>query len=341
MSQQQQHHHYQQHQSEGGRSVESAPSSFGIEQRMAQLLVSTQQNPIPIQQQQQQQQQQHRPKQLITPLVTGQRPYDELGKPPQNPRPFERPQYGKGRRCEVLCYNPLDDSHSQLKNVLLRDPPISGDLGGRVEENSTNRSNNRLFPGSVGSPNQSTNKNNNTMCAYYPSPFKEPIKTIMGHVEICNVLERIQRQRDDDFDDDDESDSSIDDEDDIVFQWTDRLVAVKVNSLATMERLRGKHAEDPFKEIAAMQLIGTTHPHVLGCIDALYDGKNLNVVMPYCDSGDLFQLLQDTQEYNAKLDDPNSPPGLSEGQSRYWFRQLMSGVQHMHSEAGVCHRYVY
>ena len=105
-----------------------------------------------------------------------------------------------------------------------------------------------------------------------------------------------------------------------------------------MDELRGRHAEDPMKEIAAMQLIGTFHPNVLGCIDALYDGQNLNVIMPYCNSGDLFQLLQDIQESNATI--PNSPPGLSEGQCRYWFRQIIKGIQYLHTESGVCHRYV-
>lgn len=232
-----------------------------------------------------------------------QRPFDMLGRPPADPIPFDRPRFQRGRRDDVLCYNATDDSHTQLRNVLFRD---FRDGDSQVQ------------------------------FAYYPTPYKVPIRTIMGHVEICIVLERCKRHKDDDDDDDDNDDSSCDDEDDIVFQWTERKVAVKVNSCATMERLRGRHAEDPLKEIASMQLIGTQHENVLGCIEALFDGQNLNVVMPYCDSGDLFQLLQDTQENNSGV--PDAPPGLSEGQARYWFRQVMKGVQYLHSDCGICHR---
>ena len=157
----------------------------------------------------------------------------------------------------------------------------------------------------------------------------------MGHVEICLVLERCRRRGDeDDSAGEGGTCSSSDDEeeDDIVFQITDRRVAVKVNYSDQMQRLRTRHAEDPLKEIAAMQLIGDSHRNVLGCMEVLFDGHNLNVVMRYCDSGDLFQLLQEGLE----LDD-GAAPGMSEGRARYWFRQLIAGLCHLHS-VGVCHR---
>lgn len=77
------------------------------------------------------------------------------------------------------------------------------------------------------------------------------------------------------------------------------------------------------------------HPNVLGCHDVLFDGRNLNVVMRYCDSGDMFQLLQETQLANT---DMNQPPGMSEPQARYWFRQIVSGMQYLHRQVGICHR---
>ena len=158
----------------------------------------------------------------------------------------------------------------------------------------------------------------------------------MGHVEICRVLERCRRQNDDD-DNDDTDDSScdgmIDDEDDeIVFQWTNRNVAVKVNYADRMDRLRDRHAENPLQEISAMQLLGSDPVHVLGAQEVLFDGQNLNIVMRFCDNGDLFQLLQDRQNR------PGHPtPGLSEGEARFWFRQLIKGVVFLHSK-GICHR---
>ena len=157
----------------------------------------------------------------------------------------------------------------------------------------------------------------------------------MGHVEICRVLERCTRQKDDDDDDTDESscEGMMEDEDDeIVFQWTKRNVAVKVNYSDRMDRLRDRHAENPLQEIAAMQLLGTDPVHVLGAQEVLFDGQNLNIVMRFCDNGDLFQLLQDRQNRPDHL-----TPGLSEGEARFWFRQFMKGVAFLHSK-GICHR---
>jgi serine/threonine protein kinase len=39
-------------------------------------------------------------------------------------------------------------------------------------------------------------------------------------------------------------------------------------------------------------------------------------------------MLQDSQERGA---------GFSEPEARFWFRQIMDGVKHLHSK-GVCHR---
>ena len=156
----------------------------------------------------------------------------------------------------------------------------------------------------------------------------------MGHVEICRVLERCTRQKDDDDDTDESScEGMMEDEDDeIVFQWTKRNVAVKVNYSDRMDRLRDRHAENPLQEIAAMQLLGIDPVHVLGAQEVLFDGQNLNIVMRFCDNGDLFQLLQDRQNRPDHL-----TPGLSEGEARFWFRQLMKGVAFLHSK-GICHR---
>lgn len=161
--------------------------------------------------------------------------------------------------------------------------------------------------------------------AYWSVPGKEYIKTIMGYVQICHVLRRCTT---DESESESENDSEIED-DDIVFQLTDQYVAVKVNNCKTMESLRNRHAEDPLKEIAAMQWIGNEHPHVIGCFDVLFDGVNINVVMPFCTHGDLFGMLQINQRAASK--------GMDEDQARLIFRQLMSGIQHLQRK-GICHR---
>lgn len=242
------------------------------------------------------------------------RPFDSLG-PPSDPIAFPQARYFYGKRDNVLVYNSKSASHDYLKDVLFRDFSRSAFAGGGDDADHQVKE------------------------AYWKVPNKSPIKTIMGHVEICRVLERCDKDNSDRDDDDHSEESSCDDEgeDDIVFQWTERLVAVKVNYCQRMDELRNKHAEDPLKEIAAMQLIGGNHPNVLGCQDVLFDGKNLNVVLNYCDSGDLFQLLQEVQSSRSGESLEEDPPGLTEGEARYWFRQIVSGIHHLHA-VGVCHR---
>jgi serine/threonine protein kinase len=157
----------------------------------------------------------------------------------------------------------------------------------------------------------------------------------MGHVEFCRVLERLvgNNGRGDDDDSSIEDDGEGED-DGIVFRWTDRRVAVKVNYVDRMDEYRGRHAEDPLQEIAAMQLLGETPVNILGANEVLFDGQNLNVVMRFCQNGDLFQLIQEAQNRPHPIP---GVPGLTEGEARHWFRQVMNGVQYMHKH-GICHR---
>ena len=252
------------------------------------------------------QQQQQRPVALVTPNPNRHRPYDTIkaAGPPAKPIDFERARFERGRRADVLVYIEQTGQHQQANNVLFRDFSREfGDMDGglsRVKQ------------------------------AYWPLPNKEKIRTIMGHVEICIVLTRCVSSQSDNDDSSSSSDSDCggEEDEDIVFQLTDRYVAVKVNYSSKMEELRGRHAEDPLKEIAAMQLIGNSHPNVMGVLEVLFDGNNLNVVMPYCGSGDLFQLLNDAQSQGR---------GFSEPTARYWFKQILSGMQYLQSK-GICHR---
>eukprot|EP00523_Entomoneis_sp_CCMP467_P007490 CAMPEP_0168742230 /NCGR_PEP_ID=MMETSP0724-20121128/12927_1 /TAXON_ID=265536 /ORGANISM="Amphiprora sp., Strain CCMP467" /LENGTH=498 /DNA_ID=CAMNT_0008789769 /DNA_START=173 /DNA_END=1669 /DNA_ORIENTATION=+ len=269
---------------------------------------------------------------LYTPQTTDVRPWDgwiEAG-PPADPIPFDPPIIHRGRRVTVVCYIPATGGHERLPQVLLSDePPTSSSRRGGRPANSSSSA---------------------EEVAYYPIPHKKPIKTIMGHVEICAVLKRCRNDEDTSLEEDDDEDEAIvlthlhgggaaaDDDEDVVFELTDEFVAVKVNYDAKMRKLRGRHAEDPLKEIAAMQLIGNEHPHVLGCRDVLYDAgtQTLNVVLRYCPHGDLFQMLQDFQGNNSSDNDDGSP-GLTEPQARYWFRQILLGLKHLR-DLGICHR---
>lgn len=220
-----------------------------------------------------------------------QRPFDiiESHGAPQNPLPFGKPKVERGRRDTVLVWT--NESHQQCHDVLFR------------EGRSLN-------------------------IAYWSIPHKEPIKTIMGHVQICLVLKRCASDADSE-DEESENEVSSDDEEDVVFQFTKEYVAIKVNYCDRMESLRNKHAEDPMKEIAAMQWIGNEHRNVLGCREVLFDGRNINVVLPFCRDGDLFEMLQVSQKLAV--------PGLPEERARFYFRQIILGLQHLQRK-GICHR---
>jgi serine/threonine protein kinase len=217
----------------------------------------------------------------------------------------------RGRRETFLVFDERTQQHIEAENCLFRTPTRGrGDAAlGSVSE------------------------------AYWPIPGRQPMKTIMGHVEFCYVITRSTSGRNgggNNNSDDDSSiysdDSSSDDDDiaddDIVFSLTRRLVAVKVNYGRMIEHYRGRHAEDPLQELACMLLVGNEHPHIMGVIDHMVDSGNLNVVMPYANNGDLFEMLQRAEQTGSRW---------PEDRARFWFRQLIEGVRHLH-DTGVCHR---
>lgn len=103
----------------------------------------------------------------------------------------------------------------------------------------------------------------------------------------------------------------------IVWEIVGRHVAIKMVEWSRVHQARGRLLEDPVKEIAAMQLIGTDHPHVLGSMEVLQDDEFLFSIMPYAKGGDLFgYVVRDTELRGGE-------GGMSEPVARYWFRQLL------------------
>jgi serine/threonine protein kinase len=75
------------------------------------------------------------------------------------------------------------------------------------------------------------------------------------------------------------------------------LVAIKKQSLAKIKyHVDRGHHENPYTAISRMQTIGDD-VHVLGCIEALTDNKNLYTIMRYCDGGIMDMLLDDDGEH--------------------------------------------
>lgn len=169
---------------------------------------------------------------------------------------------------------------------------------------------------------------------------------IYGSVRLCVVLKRQETVHPDEMsasvssggsrldcscDDDWERDSGTDfDAGSEVWEVTDEIVVVKVSSWAKMRNLRGRHLEDPIKEVAALQLLGNYHPNIMGSIEVLQDDRYLYSVMRYCSGGDLYGEVMNNLE-------PSDTVRLNESRARIWFRQLLSGLEHLQKK-GACHR---
>lgn len=123
----------------------------------------------------------------------------------------------------------------------------------------------------------------------------------------------------------------------IVWEITGDLVAIKQVEWRRVHAMRGRLLEDPIKEIAAMQLIGSEHPNVLGSVEVLQDNEHLWSVMPFCRGGDLFGVVLEVAERRQANEAELGSGGMLEPVARYWFRQLLFGLHYLQSR-GICHR---
>ncbi|KAL3777795.1 hypothetical protein HJC23_003568 [Cyclotella cryptica] len=123
----------------------------------------------------------------------------------------------------------------------------------------------------------------------------------------------------------------------IVWEITNKHVAIKQVEWRRVHAMRGRLLEDPIKEIAALQLIGNDHPNVLGSSEVLQDNEYLYSVMPFCRGGDLFGIVLAAAEERQANEELEGAGGMSEPVARYWFRQLLFGLHYLQSK-GICHR---
>mmetsp|Transcript_1709 Transcript_1709/g.3597 ORF Transcript_1709/g.3597 Transcript_1709/m.3597 type:complete len:458 (-) Transcript_1709:815-2188(-) len=116
---------------------------------------------------------------------------------------------------------------------------------------------------------------------------------------------------------------------------TEERAAIKIFSWDRVRTLRSRgnatrHAEDPIREVSAMQQIsfgieyhgGGTH--VLSLTDVYADDRNMYMILPYCAGGDFFNLVESSESF-------------SEAEARYWFRQILDGLATL-QKYGICHR---
>ena len=154
---------------------------------------------------------------------------------------------------------------------------------------------------------------------------KKLSKSVYGSVRLCIVLRRRKKVRENQPNESRE-DSSGDQWTSNEFEWesTELQVVIKASAWSRIHGLRGRHLEDPIKEISAMQLLGNYNKHVLGALEVLQDDMFLYTVMKYVPGGDLYgRLLGDCQARTASRETGEGLYGFDEKQARFWFRQLL------------------
>lgn len=110
------------------------------------------------------------------------------------------------------------------------------------------------------------------------------------------------------------------------WEVTPEMGAVKIIDWKLVHMSKGRHTEDPIKEVAAIQFAarGGEHSNVMKSLNVLADDQYLYVFMPFCSSGELFGFVEREGRF-------------SEPVARFWFRQILSGLYHM-QKMGICHR---
>jgi hypothetical protein len=151
-------------------------------------------------------------------------------------------------------------------------------------------------------------------------------KSVYGCVRLCIVLKRLDKDSlrrnyrkgvtEDRQDDTDEGNENVE------WESTDYLATVKISEWKKIHAMRGKHLEDPIKEVSAMQLLGNYHPHIIGALECLQDNDCLYTLTPYLGGGDVYsRLLEYAGPRSAAVG--HGTFGFDEGLSRTWFRQLL------------------
>ncbi len=274
--------------------------------------------------------------------------------PPSRPLDFPPPQVRRGVRVNALVVHPTTGQRDILPGVIHRDSytnttdargsgggndgpgsPKRGNRKGRGRGHDSDRRENSRSSASATSAGKTKRKgardsissrddkdpdpSNSTAedieyTAYFPQRRLQD--AIYGSVWACLVLRRHYGPAADDA----AQAAGLlpgDPAAPIVWEIVGKHVAIKMVEWARVHQSRGRLLEDPVKEIAAMQLIGTSHPNVLGSMEVLQDDDYLFSVMPYARGGDLFgYVVRDTESRGGE-------GGMAEPVARYWFKQIL------------------
>lgn len=261
--------------------------------------------------------------------------------PSHRPLEFPAPVVERGIRVNALVVHPSTGRRDILPGVICREsyhkaPQLSNRAIIQSPATSANRSNTSTpqRPGSASSASSPAQASSPLpperidYRAYFPQRRLQD--AIYGSVWACLELRRHFGKAADDA----ALAAGMDPGDvnaPIVWEIVGTHVAIKMIEWSRVTQSRGRLLEDPVKEIACMQLIGTNHRNVLGSIEVLQDEDHLYSVMPYAKGGDLFgYVVADTELRNGD-------GGMIEPVARYWFKQLLEGLYFLQTK-GICHR---
>ena len=239
-----------------------------------------------------------------------------------------------------------DDDDSMSSGWSTSDSEMSYDNNGTAGQGGGPTRPNPAFGGGGGGGGGATNTGTGHHSHHHHQEYQPPQRAyllqrtlreaIYGRVRYGIVLKR--RQLPPDYD------ASTSSQPMAEWEVTNERCAVKEMSWQHIRKERNRLAEDPIKEVSAMQYLkrylaqchGDGSPtsldssdamlstHIMLPLDLLSDDRYLYSVMPYCDGGELFDRLDQRQKF-------------SEDEARYWMHQILDGVDNL-QRAGICHR---
>ena len=149
-----------------------------------------------------------------------------------------------------------------------------------------------------------------------------------GVVRLAIVLERNMKQE--------EARECLDN---VEWRSTSDLVAIKILSVERIRQNVSSNSSNPLSEVASLQLVGSYHQNVLGCVEVLQNEEELFIVTPYKPGKDLYQRLMGGEHSSTgPMQHPTKPlKRPSEQCAREWFQDLLQGLLHLQNK-GICHR---
>lgn len=162
----------------------------------------------------------------------------------------------------------------------------------------------------------------NTDTAYFVT--KKIGKSVYGSIRLGIVLKRRQRSPSQHAEERQDTQTP-----EVEWESTDLQAAVKISEFTKIHAMRGRHLEDPIKEISAMQLLGNYHPHVLGTMDVLQDDNYLYTISRHLPGGELYGRIMEAfpQKRPPEQIEGSDQFSYDESKARIWFKQLiMVGV---------------